>query len=233
MEKEKISNNTPCENCDSNVFFLYDNFLTCDNCGLILSKKSKINNDEKNKNKIIHLNNVLKNLETINVMYIEKLHDELLETIKKENIDTKFIDSTYICEFLKKKGIKKYIVDIWLLYRYKNIEFKLSNKDKEIIKIIFKEYTKYLCYIKTTNNSISYHQILYIIYKYLDIDLDVNLKPSITKNNNNHILNTFNDFLNYLCEKYYNEKSDKTNDIIFVPEINNFPNSFYSKDMFI
>lgn len=225
--------NIKCKICNTNNFILETNILICKVCNSIVTNKNDIN--EKNKNKFIHLKNVLKNIETVDVSLVDKWFDKLLTTIDKEKIDNKFIDMTYICEFLKNYGIKKYILDMWLYNKYKNIKFKLTKLDKEYIKIVFIEFIKFLYVINSNKlKNISYHQILYIIYRY--IDNSINFKPSITRNNNEDLIKLFDDFLNNLCEEYYkNNKEDINNGILlsYRDKLENYPNIYYNKNFFL
>lgn len=225
--------NIKCKICNTNNFILETNILICKVCNSIVTNKNDIN--EKNKNKFIHLKNVLKNIETVDVSLVDKWFDKLLTTIDKEKIDNKFIDMTYICEFLKNYGIKKYILDMWLYNKYKNIKFKLTKLDKEYIKIVFIEFIKFLYVINSNKlKNISYHQILYIIYRY--IDNSINFKPSITRNNNEDLIKLFDDFLNNLCEEYYkNNKEDINNGILlsYRDKLDNYPNIYYNKNFFL
>lgn len=225
--------NIKCKICNTNNFILETNILICKVCNSIVTNKNDIN--EKNKNKFIHLKNVLKNIETVDVSLVDKWFDKLLTTIDKEKIDNKFIDMTYICEFLKNYGIKKYILDMWLYNKYKNIKFKLTKLDKEYIKIVFIEFIKFLYVINSNKlKNISYHQILYIIYKY--IDNSINFKPSITRNNNEDLIKLFDDFLNNLCEEYYkNNKEDINNGILlsYSDKLEKYPNIYYNKNFFL
>lgn len=224
--------NIKCKKCNTDIFTLQNNLLICNICHQIITNKNDIN--EKNKNKYIHLKNVLKNIETVDVSLVDKWFDILLQTINEEKIDKKFVDMTYICEFLKNYGIKKYILDMWLYNKYKNIKFKLSKMDKEYIKIIFIEFINFLYDIKSNKLiNISYQQILYIIYKYLDSS--VTFKPSLTRNNNEDLIKLFDDYLNNLCEQYYKNSKEEINNIYFLPykdKIENYPNIFYKKIYF-
>lgn len=225
--------NIKCKICNTNNFILQNNILICKVCNSIVTNKNDIN--EKNKNKFIHLKNVLKNIETVDVSLVDKWFDKLLTTIDKEKIDNKFIDMTYICEFLKNYGIKKYILDMWLYNKYKNIKFKLTKLDKEYIKIVFIEFIKFLYVINSNKlKNISYHQILYIIYKY--IDNSVNFKPSITRSNNEDLIKLFDDFLNNLCEEYYKNNKKENSNGIFLPyndKLEKYPNVYYNKNFFL
>lgn len=225
--------NIKCKICNTNNFILQTNILICKVCNSIVTNKNDIN--EKNKNKFIHLKNVLKNIETVDVSLVDKWFDKLLTTIDNEKIDNKFIDMTYICEFLKNYGIKKYILDMWLYNKYKNIKFKLTKLDKEYIKIVFIEFIKFLYVINSNKlKNISYHQILYIIYKY--IDNSINFKPSITRNNNEDLIKLFDDFLNNLCEDYYKNNKEDINNVIFLPysdKLEKYPNIYYNKNFFL
>lgn len=219
-----------CKKCKSRSFYLDNGYPICDRCGLFLSNNKKLNYNEKTKNKSIHLNNVLKNIETVNVSQIDELVKIVEEKIAENNINPEFVDSTYVCEILKKAGKKSYILDIQVYNKFIQNNLRHSNTDKKAIKIIFNAFFQYASEVnpKLYNNSISYHQILHNIYKYLDVKIDI--KPSLSRTKNEELNNIFEDFLNYLCETYYNNSRKTQENNFFSPEIKTFPNIFYTKE---
>lgn len=221
-----------CKKCKGKKFYLNNDSPVCEGCGLYLSNNSKYAFNDKTKNKVIHLKNVIKNMETENVSQINELVKCLHHDILDEKINPDFIDSTYICEVLKKNGKKSYILDIQVYNKYINNNSRLSNKDKTSIKIIFYEFFKYAAKHnpQICKNSISYHQVLYNIYKYLAIN--IHIKPSLTRNKNEDLNIVFEEFLNNLCEEFIKDNSDNGNTTSIIkykegPEINNYPNIFY------
>lgn len=226
---------TICKKCNNQTFTLNDGVLVCNSCGLFVSNRNKVNNiNDKNKNKTMHLHNVLNRMESINVELVNSLYEELLNNLETEKVDSAFVDSTYICEFLKKKGKKNYILDMWLLNKYKNVNFRLTNLDKESIKLVFNEYIQFPCNNNSivANHSMSYPQILHFIYKYLGISIDI--KPSVTRNINEMLNKSFENFINELCEKYFTEDKNKEKETLScLPEIKNFPNIIFDNNMFV
>lgn len=242
MEDGVLQTNNFCVKCNNNIFDFNNGSGTCINCGFEIIEKIKIpqSSNERNRNKIIHLNNVLKNMETIDVSLVTDLYNKLLNKIEKEQINPEFIDSTYISEFLKKQGKKNYILTIWLYNRFKGIEFKLSQTEKSSIKLIFNEFVDYISvqnslHNKRSEGSISYQVILYEIHKYLKYK--INLKPSITKNKNEEQIILFENFLNEICENHYNVKKKeseiKNKEIDCIPMFHDYPNIDFDNNMFL
>lgn len=210
-----------CEKCKENSIIIVDEELVCSICGLFLyGANSKIIGDKK-KNKMIHFNDVLKNIESIN----QKDVDEVLKKIKKNKTDPNFIDSTYIDNVLKESGKKSYILNIQVYNQYlENRPFQTNDEKKDVM-TVFNGFMKYLIENDSDilNNSIPYLQILFNIYKYLDMGLDIQMSAS---RNSSETLNTvFDNFLNDLCDKYFDKNKIKT-DESFVPNIKNFKKDF-------
>lgn len=231
MESDLIDINLECITCQNKQFKIINNLPTCTICKKVLLNNIKSNFNEKTKNKVIHLNNVIKNLETYNVKEIDDLVRIIDRDIKENNIDNlNFVDSTYICETLKKNGKKSYVLDIQVYNKYNNNNTRLSNNDKESIRIVFNEFFKFCIrdYSNICKNSFPYHQVLYNIYNCLDIN--INIKPSNTRNKNEELNIIFNKFLNHLCEEFLTNKNHdmyKKDLYIDKPNIHFFPNIFY------
>ncbi|AAT99855.1 putative viral late transcription factor 3 [Diachasmimorpha longicaudata entomopoxvirus] len=185
-----------CSKCDSEDLIYSKKVLFCNRCGEHISNLNTF--AETSKNKLIHLNNVLKSMETVDMFLLDKLYEKLLKKIEYEELDDDFIDTTYIHDYLKQEGHKNFVTVMFLLNRYNNIDFYLCRTKKEYIKIIFTEFidffTKYY-----TGVAISYHTLLTRIYSYLLIE--TNLTPSLTKNNNHDIELIFDKFLLYTNKK--------------------------------
>lgn len=206
-----------CEICKEKSIIIVDDELVCSICGILLyGANNKIIVDKK-KNKLIHFGDVLKNIESIN----QKDVDEVLREIKKNNIDPNFIDSTYIDNILKDGGKKNYILNIQVYNQYlENRPFQTNNEKKDVM-TVFDGFMKYLMETESDilNNSIPYLQILFNIYKYLDMGIEIQMSAS---RNYNESLNTvFENFLYSLCDQHFS-KSKETNKKMFVPNIKNF-----------
>lgn len=203
MEEE-----TRCELCYGEII-INNKVLACVNCKQVIGKLSNMR--DKQNNKIIHLNNVLKSIEIANVTELDNLLESLKNDIISKNINPEYVGRTYITNFLKKKNIPSYIKALLLHNRYQKKEFQLTDEIKENIKIVFLNYNSYINNFSPifTENSISYELILYLIIKRLDINLD--FRPCATKSVNDKLIKSFNDFENYLCEKYkdYNTGCEK------------------------
>ncbi|QKE44478.1 putative viral late transcription factor 3 [Yalta virus] len=219
-----------CRKCKGKSFLITNGDTICKSCGLFLFKNSNNTINEKTKNKIIHLNNVLKNIETINQIEIDEMLDEIEKNIT-DDIDVGFIDSTYIADILKKKGKKSYVLNIQVYNQFLQNNLFHTNKDKKIVSTIFIGFMKYAIELNSDilNGSIPYLQILHNIYKYLDIN--INIKPSLSRNVNENLNIIFDGFLNSLCDKYIGDKhkvDEKT--ILFSPSIDHYPNIMYEED---
>lgn len=219
-----------CHKCKDKLFLIIDGDTICKNCGIFLFKNSNNVFNEKTKNKLIHLNNVLKNIETVNQTEIDELLKEIENNID-ENTDLSFIDSTYIGDILKKKGKKGYILNIQVYNQFLQNKLFHSNKDKKTVALIFCGFMKYVIEVDSMllNTSIPYLQILYNIYKYLDIEIDI--KPSLSRNINEKINIIFDNFLNSLCDKYIDVRNNKKNkNRIFFPNIKRYPNKLFDHE---
>lgn len=223
-----------CDNCNNQEYLKFDiknQNVVCNNCGI----KNKIkfdNKSERNKNKIIHLNNVIKNLENINDIHLDGIHRKLLKTIECESIKDELINSTYIYEFLKHMGIKKYSNSIWLMTKYHNTSLNLNSKTKNKIKLVFNEFINYLLQNSKMFKSISYHLILYQIYKYIEPNVLCDISPSMTRNNNETLIKLFDNFLNELCEKEDIEEENILKKDLNISMNSIQKNLFYQPEMF-
>lgn len=216
-----------CRKCKSKSFLIINGDTICKSCGLFLFKNSNNIINEKTKNKIIHLNNVLKNIETINQLEINEMLEEIEKNIQQD-FDISFIDSTYISDVLRKKGRKSYVLNIQVYNQFLQNKLFHSNKDKKIVSTIFIGFMKFAIKLnpEILNASIPYLQILHNIYKYIDIN--INIKPSLSRNVNENLNIIFDEFLNSLCDKYIGDKNDtEEKGLLFCPVINNFPNNLY------
>lgn len=213
-----------CELCYGEIIIL-NKVLTCSNCKLVIGKLTNMRDKQNNKN--IHLNNVLRSFEITNATELETLHKELLEDIKEKKIKPKFVERTYINNFLNKRNIPGYVKSLLLYNRYKNLPFQLTDEIKENIRIVFWKYNSYINKQSSSfsDNSISYELILYLIIKRLDINLDVRL--CATKSVNDKLIKSFSDFENYLCEKE-EKKIEDSQKLYCLP---NIPLKVYDLDL--
>lgn len=229
MVKE-VELNIYCNSCYNNIFKIIHGSYICINCDLMLLSKNNKNSSnifDINKNKLVHLNNILKKMETIDLNLLNKLYLDLSNILKKEKIKKCYIDNVFISKFLKKKKIKNYIIEMFLLNKIHNINFYLTEQNKQDIRLIFSEYIKFnntnsnfFLYKKT--NSISYYKILSIIFKYLNID------SSIKDNNIYFSDEIFDQFIFFIKNK--NMKSVNNNDNCLKFNLNKKNNltSFYN-----
>lgn len=221
-----------CTSCNSTSILMNKDNIICSNCSFVSPNPFKTIAINKCRNKTIHLNNVLKNIDTMNYNQIEKILDVITEIIKKNNIKLENVDITYFSELLKKKGIKGYILHIQLYNCFLKKNSKLTNNNIDQITAVFDEFLKYIFTYNPTlcNSSISYHQILYNICKYLGINK--NLKPSNTKCKNVELNNVFEKYINTLCDDYYKKKKINTKEsFALFPNLNKFPNKYYKDEI--
>lgn len=206
---EEINSYKKCEYCNEISAKEKCGFYICSDCGNYYTKsngKLPISIYDIYKNKLIHLNNVLKRMENIDNSVINPLYDKLIQNIKETNLSPNFIDATYIYEFLKKEGKKNYIVDMVILNKYNKNKFRLSGYNKMSIRIVFLDFIKFdysSKYFKDSN-SISYHYVLNVFFKYLDIN--TYLEPSLTRNANNDLKFSLEKYLNFLCQNKKRKK---------------------------
>lgn len=218
-----------CSNCKGTDFVTIDNENVCKECGFVLSYGEKQQIMDRVKNKIIHFNNILSTIETINNSEIDDVLEEI-RTKVEEGMDPAFVDSVYISETLKKFGKKKkYVLNIQIHNIFSN-NTSFWIREKKNITILFTGFVLFISknYSEALERSMPYYQILNNIIKYLD-DNNSNCIPVNGPNESIDIF--FDRFINNLCDVYLkNTKSE--NKVFYVPTIYNYPNKLYTGDFF-
>lgn len=218
-----------CLKCLKSEFFVENKNLVCKICKTVIAKLKSGSGTLDNKS--IHLRNVLKNYNNVNVEFMDKIFNLLLETIKNEKIDKSFICMNYISQFLKKYNNTDYVISTRLFNRYYEKQFNLTDRIKTDIETVFRGYVSYVQKYHSKSGhstSLSYPTILHNIIKTLNIDISLELP--VTKNENEHLKKSYNSFLNYLCKKN-RERNKKKNIIYCFPNIEDTEKSIYDGNL--
>lgn len=215
-----------CKKCMGTCFIAVENERICHTCGNIMDYGKKHQSMDRIKNKIIHFNNILKNIETVNQEDVDEILLKIQENIDN-GLDPVFVDPQYISDVMKSIGKKNYILNIQVFNQFSKKNFMGSAKDRRNINILFIGFITYVShnYPEILDKSMSYYQILYNIYRYLEVGFD--FKFSVTKKVNEDIDIVFENFINNICDTFSDKEYVPNTDIELVPEVLRFPNHMY------
>lgn len=215
-----------CRNCTGTCFIAVENERICHTCGYIMDYGKKQQSVDRIKNKIIHFNNILKNIETVNQKDVDYILEKIYENINN-GLDPIFVDPQYISDVMKSVGKKNYILNIQVFNQFSKKNFMGAVRDRHNINILFIGFISYISHNhpEILDKSMSYYQILYNIYRYLEIGFD--FKFSVTKKVNEDIDIVFNSFINNICDTFSDKEYIPNINIKLTPEVSKFPNNMY------